>query len=141
VSYLGRGVTLVDDSYNSSPAALAKALDTLATERSASRRVAVLGEMRELGGFTDALHRESGRRAAAAHVDLLIAVGGSPARALADAAEDAGLASESVRYFETSDAAAPAVVDLLKAGDVVLVKGSRGTRTDIVADAIKAGWA
>jgi UDP-N-acetylmuramoyl-tripeptide--D-alanyl-D-alanine ligase len=97
--------------------------------------------MRELGDFTDALHRESGRRAAAANVDLLIAVGGSPARALADAAVEAGMTAGAVRYFETSDAAAPAVVDLLKAGDVVLVKGSRGTRTDIVADAITAGWA
>jgi UDP-N-acetylmuramoyl-tripeptide--D-alanyl-D-alanine ligase len=141
VSHLGRGVTLVDDSYNSSPAALAIALDALATERPAGRRIAVLGEMRELGDFTDALHRESGRRAAAAHVEVLIAVGGSPARVLADAAVEAGMTAGLVRYFEASDAAAPAVVDLLKAGDVVLVKGSRGTRTDIVADAIKAGWA
>jgi UDP-N-acetylmuramyl pentapeptide synthase len=51
------------------------------------------------------------------------------------------MTASAVRYFESSDAAAPAVVGLLKAGDVVLVKGSRGTRTDIVADAIKAGWA
>jgi UDP-N-acetylmuramoyl-tripeptide--D-alanyl-D-alanine ligase len=141
VTRLGRGVTLVDDSYNSSPAALAKALEALGTERSAARRVAVLGEMRELGDFTDALHRESGRRAAAAHVDVLVAVGGAPARALADAAVEAGIAADAAHYFETSDAAAPEVVDLLKGGDVVLVKGSRGTRTDIVADAIKAGWA
>jgi UDP-N-acetylmuramoyl-tripeptide--D-alanyl-D-alanine ligase len=141
VSRLGRGVTIVDDSYNSSPAALATALDALATERPAGRRVAVLGEMRELGDFTDALHRESGRRAAAAHVEVLIAVGGSPARAIADAAVEAGMTAGAVRYYETSDVAAPAVVDLLQAGDVVLVKGSRGTRTDIVADAIKAGWA
>jgi len=51
------------------------------------------------------------------------------------------MAASAVRYFESSDAAAPVVVEQLKAGDVVLVKGSRGTRTDIVADAIKAGWA
>jgi UDP-N-acetylmuramoyl-tripeptide--D-alanyl-D-alanine ligase len=141
VTRLGRGVILVDDSYNSSPAALAKALDALATERSAVRRVAVLGEMRELGDFSDALHRESGRRAAAAGVDVLVAVGGVPARALADGAIGAGMTPGAVHYFETSDAAAPNVVALLAAGDVVLVKGSRGTRTDIVADAIKAGWA
>jgi len=121
--------------------ARAASLDALATERPAGRRVAVLGEMRELGDFTDALHRESGRRAAAAQVEVLIAVGGSPARALADAAVEAGMAASAVRYFDSSDAAAPVVVEQLKAGDVVLVKGSRGTRTDIVADAIKAGWA
>jgi UDP-N-acetylmuramoyl-tripeptide--D-alanyl-D-alanine ligase len=141
VTALAGGVTLIDDSYNSSPAALAKALDALASERSAARRVAVLGEMRELGDFTDALHRESGRRAAVARVDVLVAIGGSPAKALADAAIDAGLAPAAVSYFETSDAAAPAVAELLQPGDVVLVKGSRGTRTDIVADAVKAGWA
>jgi UDP-N-acetylmuramoyl-tripeptide--D-alanyl-D-alanine ligase len=134
-------VTLIDDSYNSSPAALARALDALGTERGAARRVAVLGEMRELGGFANRLHRESGRRAVDAGVNLLVTVGGPPARAMADAAIEAGLDETSVGYFETSEAAAPAVVSLLREGDVVLVKGSRGTRTDIVADAVKAGWA
>jgi UDP-N-acetylmuramoyl-tripeptide--D-alanyl-D-alanine ligase len=141
VTALGGGVTLVDDSYNSSPAALTKALEALASERSAGRRVAVLGEMRELGEFTDALHRESGRRAADAGVDVLVAVGGPPAHAMADAAIVAGLPASAVSYFQTSDSAAAAVVALLKPGDVVLVKGSRGTRTDIIADAVKAGWA
>src|SRR5262249_18514841 len=141
VTALGRGVTLVDDSYNSSPAALAKALEALASEKSARRRIAVRGEMRERGHPTAALHRESGRRAAAARVDRLVTVGGAPARAMADAAIEAGLAPAAVAYFETSEAAAPAVVSLLAAGDVVLVKGSRGTRTDVVADAVKAGWA
>jgi UDP-N-acetylmuramoyl-tripeptide--D-alanyl-D-alanine ligase len=60
---------------------------------------------------------------------------------MADAAIEAGLAANAVSCFDTSDSAAAAVVALLKPGDVVLVKGSRGTRTDIVADAVKAGWA
>ena len=137
---LGRGVTLVDDSYNSSPAALALALDALVSERPAGRRVAVIGEMRELGDFSMSLHAESGRRAAAARVDLLVAVGGPPARALADAAVEAGLPAAQVHYFESSDEAASAVAALLAPGDVVLVKGSRGTRTDIVADRVKAEW-
>ena len=139
VTVLPGGVTLIDDSYNSSPAALATALQALASERTAMRRVAVLGEMRELGEFADRLHAESGRRAARAGLDLLVAVGGPPARALADAAVEAGFPADAVSYFETSDTAAPAVVSLLRPGDVVLVKGSRGTRTDIVADAVKAG--
>jgi UDP-N-acetylmuramoyl-tripeptide--D-alanyl-D-alanine ligase len=132
-------VTLIDDSYNSSPAALATALQVLTSERTATRRIAVLGEMRELGEFADRLHAESGRRAARAGLDLLVAVGGSPARALADAAVEAGFPADAVSYYETSDAAAPAIVARLRPGDVVLVKGSRGTRTDIVADAVKAG--
>jgi UDP-N-acetylmuramoyl-tripeptide--D-alanyl-D-alanine ligase len=137
---LGRGVVLVDDSYNSSPAALAHALDALATEP-AARRVAVLGEMRELGEFSTALHEQSGRAAAAAGVALLIAVGGPPARALADAAVAAGMPADQVHCFASSVEAAPAVSGLLRAGDVVLVKGSRGTGTDVVADRVKAEWA
>ena len=140
VTRLTRGVTLVDDSYNSSPAALARALDAIGEERSAARRVAVVGEMRELGEFADRLHAESGRRAAASGIDLLIAVGGPPARRLADAAVAAGLAESQVHYFATSEDAAGVIAGLLRAGDVVLVKGSRGTRTDIVADRITEAW-
>jgi UDP-N-acetylmuramoyl-tripeptide--D-alanyl-D-alanine ligase len=140
VMRLARGVTLVDDSYNSSPAALARALDAIGDERTAPRRVAVVGEMRELGEFADRLHAESGRRAATAGVDLLVAVGGAPARRMADAAIAAGLAESQVQYFATSEDAAGVVAGLLHAGDVVLVKGSRGTRTDVIADRIKEVW-
>ena len=138
---LGRGVTLVDDSYNSSPAALSRALDALAATTPEGRRVAALGEMRELGDLSIALHEESGRRVVAAGVDRLIAVGGDSASALADAAIAAGLASEKVSYFTTSTDAADAISAFLTAGDVVLVKGSRGTRMDVVADRVKQEWA
>ncbi len=140
VTRLAKGVVLVDDSYNSSPAALARALDAVGSEAEAVRRVAVIGEMRELGEFATVLHRESGRRAAASGIDLLVAIGGAPAKALASAAVDAGLDAAAVRHFETSDEAAAPVAAMLRAGDVVLVKGSRGTRTDIVADRVKAEW-
>jgi UDP-N-acetylmuramoyl-tripeptide--D-alanyl-D-alanine ligase len=134
-------VVLVDDSYNSSPAALARALDALGSERAAARRVAVLGEMRELGDFATTLHQESGRRAVAAGVDVLIAIGGAPAEALAQAAVAAGLPAAQVHWWASSDEAAGPVAALLRPGDVVLVKGSRGTRTDVVADRVKAEWA
>jgi UDP-N-acetylmuramoyl-tripeptide--D-alanyl-D-alanine ligase len=141
VTRLGRGVVLVDDSYNSSPSALARALDALSTETVARRRVAVVGEMRELGDFAIELHETSGRRAAGAGLGLLVAVGGAPARSLADAAVAAGMPETQVRYYPSSELAAPAVATLLEPGDVVLVKGSRGTRTDLVADRVKAEWA
>ncbi len=140
VTALARGVTVVDDSYNSSPAALALALDALGTERPAGRRIAVLGEMRELGDFAAALHAESGRRAASVGIDVLVAVGGAPARAMADAALAAGMPGTAVSWFETSADAAPAVAKLLAPGDVVLVKGSRGTRTDLIVDSVKEAW-
>lgn len=141
VTPLSRGIILIDDSYNSSPAALARALDALGTERDAHRRVAVIGEMRELGEFATALHRDSGRHAAAAGVDVVVAIGGAPAEALAEAAIAAGLDPAAVTHFPTSDQAAAPVAALLRAGDVILIKGSRGTRTDVVADRVKAEWA
>ncbi len=131
-------ITLIDDSYNSSPSALKRALEVLAHETRAARKVAVLGEMLELGEHSTDLHRQSGRAAAAAGVDLLFAIGGLPARALADAAVTAGMPPTAVNYFESSDAAAAAAAASIKPGDVVLVKGSRGTRTDVVADRIAA---
>jgi UDP-N-acetylmuramoyl-tripeptide--D-alanyl-D-alanine ligase len=141
VTRLSRGVVLVDDSYNSSPSALARALDAVGSDAEAVRRVAVIGEMRELGDFATVLHRESGRRAVSAGVDRLVAIGGGPAEALAAAAVDAGLDAAAVQCFATSDEAAAPVAAMLRPGDVVLVKGSRGTRTDIVADRVKAEWA
>jgi UDP-N-acetylmuramyl pentapeptide synthase len=68
----------------------------------------------------------------------LFVVGGASAKALAGAAVAAGMDSSAVSYFETSDQAAPAVVAEVKSGDLVLVKGSRGTRTDVVVDALVA---
>jgi UDP-N-acetylmuramoyl-tripeptide--D-alanyl-D-alanine ligase len=136
VRQLPGGVTLIDDSYNSSPAALKRALDVVANDPNAFRKVAVLGEMLELGEHARALHRESGRIAAESGLSLLFAVGGSPARELADAAATAGMPATHIRHVDTSAEAAPLVVDALRPGDLVLVKGSRGTRTDLVADRI-----
>jgi UDP-N-acetylmuramoyl-tripeptide--D-alanyl-D-alanine ligase len=136
VHRLRRGVTLLDDSYNSSPSALKRALDVIAKEPRAERKIAVLGEMLELGGFSSDLHRDAGRAAAAAGLTTLFVVGGEPARELGEAAVAAGMAPASVTYFEQSAAAAPTIAAALRSGDVVLVKGSRGTRTDIIADRI-----
>jgi UDP-N-acetylmuramoyl-tripeptide--D-alanyl-D-alanine ligase len=134
VRRLRGGIVLIDDSYNSSPEALRRALEMIAREKQLTRRVAVLGEMLELGERSIALHEESGRRAAAAGLRMLVAVGGEPARRLADAAIAAGMPATAVSYFETSEQAAPAVVAAVQPGDLVLVKGSRGTRTDVVVD-------
>jgi UDP-N-acetylmuramoyl-tripeptide--D-alanyl-D-alanine ligase len=130
------GVHLVDDSYNSSPSALTQALETLARQRVAGRRVAVVGEMLELGDLSIALHEACGRAAARAGLARLVTVGGMPARALGRAAVAAGMAEEAVQHYDSSAEAADAVPGGLRAGDAVLVKGSRGTRTDLVADRI-----
>jgi UDP-N-acetylmuramoyl-tripeptide--D-alanyl-D-alanine ligase len=138
VRHLGRGITLIDDSYNSSPSALRRALEVVRHETSQTRALAVLGEMLELGTHSIALHEACGRAAAAAGLSRLFTVGGASARALADAAVTAGMASAAVAHFETSEQAAAAVVVEVRTGDLVLVKGSRGTRTDVVADRLTA---
>jgi UDP-N-acetylmuramoyl-tripeptide--D-alanyl-D-alanine ligase len=135
------GVTLIDDSYNSSPTALKQALQTLAVATGCARRVAVLGEMLELGDHALGLHAEAGRAAAAAELDFLIAVGGEAARALADAAIAAGLPATKVAYVTTKDEAAALALSKIRPGDLVLVKGSRGIGTDLVVDRLKAEFA
>jgi UDP-N-acetylmuramoyl-tripeptide--D-alanyl-D-alanine ligase len=138
VRQLSGGIAVIDDSYNSSPAALRVALDVLAAARGYSRRVAVLGEMLELGDHAIPLHEACGRAAAAAGVDLLIAVGGAPAAALANAARGAGMPGAAVVHVGHSDEAAALAVLGVRPGDLVLVKGSRGTRTDLVVDRLVA---
>ena len=138
---LSNGVTVIDDSYNANPTATKRALEVLGETRDQSRRVAVLGEMLELGERASALHEDVGRAAAEAKVDVVIAVGGAPARALADAAVAAGIGRANVLYVATSDEAADAAATLIQPGDLVLVKGSRGVRTDRVVDRLKAEFA
>jgi UDP-N-acetylmuramoyl-tripeptide--D-alanyl-D-alanine ligase len=138
VRHLRSGIVLIDDSYNASPAALRAALGVVARDAVARRKVAVLGEMLELGEHSLPLHRECGRAAADAGLSLLFAVGSQPARELADAAVAAGMPRSAVTHLENSGAAAPVVAEAIQPGDLVLVKGSRGTRMDLVADRLVA---
>jgi UDP-N-acetylmuramoyl-tripeptide--D-alanyl-D-alanine ligase len=137
ISQLGNGVRLVDDSYNASPDAVHAMLAALAATPGAHRRIAVIGEMLELGAASRALHEACGRAAVRAGVDELVAIGGDDAMKLADAAEQAGLAVAQVHRFADSETAAPAVASLVRPGDLVLVKASRGTRADLVADRLR----
>ncbi len=132
---LGRGVVLVDDSYNSNPKALEAALRGLG-DLPAGRRVAVLGDMLELGPEEARFHAEAGRTAAGTGWDVIVAVG-PLARGLAEAACAAGMAADRIAAFDTSEEAAAALPAVLRPGDLVLVKGSRGVRTEIVVEAVK----
>ena len=135
---LARGVIVVDDSYNANPFAVQTALRMLAGDHRSGRRVAVLGEMLELGARADALHRDTGRAAAAAGVELLVTVGGGPARRLGEAAVEAGLAPGAVVHCDDSPAAAAWLSARVQDGDLVLVKGSRGVRTETVVTRLVA---
>ena len=137
---LRNGVTLVDDTYNSSPAALAQVLVSLGRDRSHRRCVAVLGEMMELGERAPRLHRESGRTAATAGFAVVIAVGGDNAAALAEGARAAGLPDDAVVTCADSIEAADVATGRIAPGDLVLVKGSHLVRTEVVADRLKERW-
>lgn len=126
-------VTLVDDSYNAAPASMLAALDILASLR--GRRIAVLGEMLELGEAHDAGHREVGR-AAGRVADLLVVVGAG-AGGIAAGAREAGLEPEQILRAADREAAHDLLRPRLVAGDVVLVKASRGIELDRLVDALR----
>lgn len=132
----GRGVRVYDDSYNSNPRALETALKSLAG-LPAARKVAVLGDMLELGDGEVEFHRKAGETAARAGWDVLVTVG-PLAAAIADGAAAAGLPAAAIHRFADSAAAAAAIAGLVRDGDLVLVKGSRGVKTEAVVEALKA---
>ncbi len=130
------GVRVLDDSYNANADSTRAALETLCGLPLQGRRVAVLGDMAELGEHGAAAHAEMGRLAADLKINQLFAVG-KMAAVTAQAARDAGLA----RVFEFADVegAVKAVQNFLKAGDVVLLKASRSARFERIAETLKAG--
>jgi UDP-N-acetylmuramoyl-tripeptide--D-alanyl-D-alanine ligase len=125
------GAVVINDCYNASPLSVHAALDELAAETPTGRRIAVLGDMLELGAEEERLHRQVGTAAQDAGVDVLVTVGPRAAAmldtfdgesyAVADAAEAAALAGE-----------------LVAEGDAMLVKGSRGVGLEVVAEALQA---
>lgn len=128
--------TIIDDTYNSSPVALEQALLSLGDLRGVKRKIAVLGDMLELGRFSVEAHKEAGKSAART-VDLLVTVG-VRAKSLAEAAVEAGLAKEQVLRFDDSRQAGREIQTLIEPGDVILVKGSQGMRMErVVADIMR----
>jgi UDP-N-acetylmuramoyl-tripeptide--D-alanyl-D-alanine ligase len=136
VRKLPSGATLYDDAYNANPLAVTRALEIVGADPGAERRVAVLGEMLELGADSAALHARCGEAAARAGIQLLVTVGGPPARALGEAATAAGVPASAVHHTDGSDEAASLVASLVRPGDLVLVKGSRGIRLEKVVEAL-----
>ena len=129
------GLVVVDDCYNANPESMAAALATLG-DLAARRRIAVLGDMRELGAATPAAHAELGTRAAAV-VDRLYVIG-EEAETVARAARAAGLAAAAITVAPDRDALIAGVTADLQAGDSILVKASRALGLEVVVAAILA---
>lgn len=126
------GSYLIDDSYNASPAAVEEALSALQLLSSKGRRIAVLGDMLELGRYSAEEHERIGTLAAS-RVDILVAVG-VRSRATAAAARTAGMSEDQVFSYDTSDEAAEVLEAIVQEGDTVLVKGSQSIRTERIAE-------
>lgn len=135
-----KGTTIIDDTYNSSPAAAAAALDTLVLLKpegeSAGRKIAALGDMLELGRHSVEEHRKIGTYAAAC-VDVLITVG-FRARDIAAGALDAGLDEKNIFQYEDTDKAGEELAAMVASGDCVLVKGSQSMRMERMVKALMA---
>jgi UDP-N-acetylmuramoyl-tripeptide--D-alanyl-D-alanine ligase len=129
------GVRLYDDSYNSSPRALEAALKSLGA-LPAGRKVAVLADMLELGEDEREFHRQAGAAVVRWGWDVLVAVGPLAAH-IAEEAATSGMPGENILTFPDSPAAAGRINGIVRGGDLVLVKGSRSMRTDVIVDKLK----
>ena len=129
------GAEIVDDSYNASPHAMRAALESLAAAAAPGHRIAVLGEMRELGDEGPRWHREVGEFAVS-RVDRLVCVG-ALAREIGEGAREAGFPTDAIARVATAEEVEPYLAPLLAPGDVVWIKGSRGVRLDVAADALR----
>jgi UDP-N-acetylmuramoyl-tripeptide--D-alanyl-D-alanine ligase len=128
------GATLIDDTYNASPLAMTEGIHALHEIDHAKRRIAVLGDMLELGRYSVKEHEKIGRLVVG-KVDALMTVG-VRAKSIAEMARESGM--KDTRILEANDAetAASGLRDLIKAGDVVYIKGSQGMRMEKIVKAL-----
>jgi UDP-N-acetylmuramoyl-tripeptide--D-alanyl-D-alanine ligase len=132
------GAALINDSYNSSPAALQAMTAVLAATPNFKRRILAAGEMRELGESSAELHRQAGAAAAkSGKIDWVVGVAGHGAE-IVEGAVGAGISRARTKYFATSDEAAKFLEGFIEGGDVLLVKGSRGVKMERIVEALIA---
>jgi UDP-N-acetylmuramoyl-tripeptide--D-alanyl-D-alanine ligase len=132
------GAALINDSYNSSPAALQAMTALLAATPGFRRRILAAGEMRELGETSAHLHREAGAFAAkTGSIDWIIGVEGNTAQ-LIEGAASAGIPRDRLKFFPSSNDAAQFLQKEFQPGDLLLVKGSRGVKMERIVEALLA---
>jgi len=130
------GFAVINDSYNSSPAALQAMTSLLAATPGFARKILAAGEMRELGPSSPKLHREGGEFAGkTGKIDFVIGVQGDAAEIVAGAVA-AGVPLEHVKFFATPAEAAGFLVDFVRLGDLLLVKGSRSVKMERIVEAM-----
>lgn len=132
-------VRIINDSYNANPVSMEKALETLKNMKTFGRKIAVLGDMLELGDKGMDFHLELGRKVAKSEVNLLITMG-SLAKFIGEGAIEAGLNASDVLSFENNQEVSLYLLDNLKEGDLVLVKGSRKMKTEEIVFNLKSQY-
>ncbi len=133
---VNQGVKLIIDCYNANPASMKAAVQLLAQTGAKRKKIAVLGAMLELGPNADQLHEEVGEFLARQGIDQLVACG-VLGRSLARGARQAGLDPSCILEVPDARAAAAAAKKVVKPGDTVLIKASRGMKLELVADALQ----
>ena len=123
------GMKIINDVYNASPNSMEAGINVLSEIGLENRKIAVLGDMLELGEWAEKAHFDVGKYSSVAGIDQIIAVG-SNARFIADGALSAGHSEEMVRYFQSNTEALDYLQKNLGPGDVILVKGSRGMKME-----------
>jgi UDP-N-acetylmuramoyl-tripeptide--D-alanyl-D-alanine ligase len=134
-----QGITVIDESYNSNPKALEMVLSWFAGLTDFSRKIAVLGDMLELGDIAEEAHREAGRRVASSGISLLIGVG-ELSQLMVEEAIASGIKEDAAIHFPDAEKAAEFLTPRVKEGDIILVKGSRGINTDIVISRLRSRY-
>ncbi|MDO8880712.1 MAG: UDP-N-acetylmuramoyl-tripeptide--D-alanyl-D-alanine ligase [Coriobacteriia bacterium] len=129
------GIIVINDAYNANPVSMAAALSALGDVPTAGRRIAVLGDMAELGSLAELAHFELGSRIVESAVDVLIVVG-ERARHIGDGARAAGFDDVAIRPCASAEEASEVLDDLLEPGDTVLVKASRVMELETVVEGI-----
>ena len=133
---LGTGRTLINDAYNANPSSMELALQTLSEMKGEGRAIAVLGDMLELGEFTEEAHRQLGKRVAQLPIDLLLAIG-EKAPVVVESAIREGMAHEQAKVVESHSEVVSILRETSHEGDWILVKGSRGMRMEKVVEGLK----
>jgi UDP-N-acetylmuramoyl-tripeptide--D-alanyl-D-alanine ligase len=129
------GITVLDDCYNASPASMSAALQTLSDWETSARRIAILGDMKELGDRSASAHFEVGSLIPLNKIDLLVTVG-EEARQIAEGARAAGFNGPRVALCDSADEALRVVRSQVLPGDVVLVKASRAMKLETVVEGL-----
>ena len=123
--YTKNGITFIDDVYNASVSSMNASIDVLSDMSNTKRKIAILGDMYELGEFSQKLHREVGEYIATKDVDFLFTVG-EDSKYISDEVLSLGVIEEKVKHFDEVDEVAGFLKEFLVEDDIILVKGSRG---------------